>query len=124
MTKERELAAYDADERRSLAEAPGLRVRLLALGPDQCVPWHVHTRITDTFVVLDGSVCVRTCAPDAPADVARTVLAPGRMHEVTPGTPHHVTSADGAPCRFLVIQGVGEYDYVPYEAGVTPEPPC
>jgi hypothetical protein len=32
---------------------------------------------------------------------------------VPPKTAHEVTGKDGAACRFNIIQGVGEYDYIP-----------
>ena len=31
---------------------------------------------------------------------------------VTPTTAHYVHGKDGGPCRFLIVQGVGVYDFV------------
>jgi hypothetical protein len=31
---------------------------------------------------------------------------------VTPPTAHHVSNPGKNPCRFLLIQGVGKYDFV------------
>jgi hypothetical protein len=31
---------------------------------------------------------------------------------VTPPTVHHVSNPGKKPCRFLLIQGVGKYDFV------------
>ena len=94
----------------TIAEAPGLRVRELALSPGQCVPWHRHSRITDTFFCMEGPMVVATRDPEA-----RHVLQPGGTLAVPPGTPHRVTGLDDGPCRFMVIQGVGQYDYVPVD---------
>jgi quercetin dioxygenase-like cupin family protein len=101
---------YPAEERETLAEAPGLRVRLLTLAAGQCVPWHSHTRITDTFFCMRGPMRVLTRTPDA-----EHTLQAGDTLAVAPGTPHFVEPG-AASCRFMIIQGFGEYDYVPLEA--------
>ena len=43
---------------------------------------------------------------------ATHVLAPGGRCSVPPMTAHHVHGRDGMACRFLIVQGVGDYDYV------------
>ena len=98
----------DVRRRVTLAEVPGLRVRELALAPGQCVPWHHHTRITDTFFCMEESVQVRTRDPDE-----CHVLAPGATVAIGPNTPHRVEGVNGGACRFMIVQGVGQYDYVP-----------
>jgi putative acetyltransferase len=103
-------AEYETDQRETLAEAPGLRVRLLALGPGQSVPWHLHTGITDTFFCMNGPMQVKTRSPDA-----THVLTAGKTLAVGPGTPHEVSPLGGSSCRFMIVQGVGTYDYVPVE---------
>ena len=35
------------------------------------------------------------------------------MLAVGPGTPHFVEASSPAGCQFMIVQGVGEYDYVP-----------
>ncbi len=99
---------YEAEERRTLAEAPGLRVRLLSLSAGQTVPWHAHTFITDRFFCMRGPMEVRTRRPEAVH-----VLQAGETLDVPPGSPHFVSGSGGGPCRFMLVQGVGEYDYVP-----------
>ena len=98
---------YQAEQRETLAEAPGLRVRLLSLAPGESVPWHLHNRISDTFVCLRGPMRVHLREPDEIRD-----LQVGEMFEVKSPRPHHVHGAGNAPCKFIIIQGVGEYDYV------------
>ncbi len=100
--------SYEVRRRVTVAEVPGLRVRELALVPGQCVPWHHHTRITDTFFCMEGPMQVSTRDPDE-----HHVLAPGATLAVGPNTPHRVECVDDNPCRFMIVQGVGEYDYVP-----------
>jgi nucleoside-diphosphate-sugar epimerase len=50
--------------------------------------------------------------------VVRQLVAEGheprRYHSVRPRRPHLVTNAGGScSATFLVLQGIGEYDYVP-----------
>jgi quercetin dioxygenase-like cupin family protein len=100
--------AYPTEERVTIAETPDLRVRLLALGEGQCVPWHYHNSITDNFFCMEGPMQVTTRNPDEVH-----VLEPGGICAVKPGTPHLVTGVDDRPCKFIVVQGVGAYDFVP-----------
>lgn len=101
---------YPTAHRETIAEAPNLRVRMLALDAGQSVPWHYHSNITDTFFCMEGPMQVTTRGPDA-----AHVLEPGGTVAVPAGVPHLVTGVDGGPCRFIVVQGVGEYDFVPAE---------
>lgn len=103
-------ATYQVRQRITVAEAPDLRVRELALAPGECVPWHYHTRITDTFFCMEGPMLVCTRDPDR-----QHVLHPGEKLAVEPGKPHRVTGLDDGPCRFMIVQGVGVYDFVPVD---------
>jgi quercetin dioxygenase-like cupin family protein len=99
---------YHAEERITVAEVPGLRVRQLTLAAGQCVPWHHHTLITDTFFCMKGPMEVHVRAPDC-----IHVLQAGGTFPVPPGQPHFVSSVKQGSCRFMIVQGVGTYDYVP-----------
>jgi quercetin dioxygenase-like cupin family protein len=46
-----------------VAEGADLRVQVLTLAAGQCVPWHYHTDISDSFVCLEGPMVVETRAP-------------------------------------------------------------
>jgi mannose-6-phosphate isomerase-like protein (cupin superfamily) len=39
-------------------------------------------------------------------------LTAGQTYAVRPGRPHHVTNAGDASAVFLVLQGMGEHDFV------------
>ena len=99
---------YEVERRARHAERPGFRISELQIGPAQQVPWHSHTRIQDTFYVLDGSL--RIFLRDPEGDV---VLGRGDTYTVRPGRPHLVTNAGSTSATFLVLQGFGEYDFVP-----------
>ncbi|MCP3920080.1 MAG: cupin domain-containing protein [bacterium] len=85
-------------------------MQVLTLGRGQCVPWHHHTVITDTFFCLTGPMLVETRDPGA-----RTRLECGGRLSVPPGCPHRVRGVDDGPCSFAIVQGVGAYDYSPEE---------
>ena len=102
--------AYPTEERFTLAEAPGLRVRQLSLAAGQCVPWHFHNEITDTLVCMKGPMSVTAREPDAVF-----ILQPGETVAIAPGRAHFVEGVNQQPCQFLAIQGVGTYDFVPAE---------
>jgi quercetin dioxygenase-like cupin family protein len=88
-------------------EGADMRASVLTLAAGECVPWHYHSTITDSFVCLEGPMEVETRAPPA---VHR--LTSGQRCEVAPKTAHTVRGVDGGSCRFLLMQGVGLYDNV------------
>jgi quercetin dioxygenase-like cupin family protein len=96
---------YEVERRARHAERPGFRISELQLSPTQQVPWHAHTNIQDTFYMLEGRL--RLFLRDPKEEVR---LAPGETFAVRPGRPHLVTKGSAT---FLVLQGIGEYDYVP-----------
>jgi quercetin dioxygenase-like cupin family protein len=91
-----------------VAEGADLRVHVLTLDAGQSIPWHYHSEITDQFLCLDGPMVVETRAPRHAYDLAK-----GERCAVPPMTAHHVHGKDGGACRFLIVQGVGVYDYMP-----------
>ena len=91
-----------------VAEGADLRVQVLTLAAGQCVPWHYHSEISDSFVCLEGPMVVETRAP---RHVYR--LLPGERCAVPPKTAHYVHGKADGPCKFLIVQGVGAYDFVP-----------
>jgi quercetin dioxygenase-like cupin family protein len=99
---------YEVERRARHAERPGFRISELQISPTQQVPWHLHTNVQDTFYVLEGRL--RLFLRDPKEDVR---LAPGETYAVRPGRPHLVTNGGEGSATFLVLQGIGEYDYVP-----------
>ena len=99
---------YAIENRELIAETNGLRVQVLTIGPHQCVPWHHHSNITDTFFCLEGPMVVETRQPDNTHE-----LRAGDRLSVPPHCVHTVFAARGGRCKFVIVQGVGIYDYVP-----------
>jgi mannose-6-phosphate isomerase-like protein (cupin superfamily) len=99
---------YEVERRAIHAERPGFRITELQIGPKQKVPWHCHSNVRDTFYVLAGRI--RIYLRDPKEEVQ---LAPGETYAVGPKRPHLVTNGGESSAVFLVLQGIGEYDFVP-----------
>ena len=99
---------YEVERRARHAERPGFRINELQISPTQQVPWHFHTNIQDTFYVLEGSI--RIFMRDPKEEVR---LSPGETYAVTPRRPHLVINGGDCSATFLLLQGIGEYDFVP-----------
>lgn len=99
---------YTVERSARHAERPGFRITELQIGPAQEVPWHYHTAVQDTFYVLEGRIRVQAREPEQ-----EMVLAPGETFAVLARRPHRVTNAGAGSAVFLVLQGIGTYDFVP-----------
>ncbi len=102
---------YEVERRQYHLQRPGFRISELQLSPTQTVPWHAHTHVSDTFYVIEGDL--RLFLQNPKQEVR---LGPGESYRVDAGRPHLVTNAGDASMTILVLQGVGEYDYVPLVA--------
>ena len=99
---------YAVERRAYHAERPGFRISEIQISPTQQVPWHYHTNVQDTFYVIEGML--RLFLRD-PKEQVR--LGPGETYSVPPRRPHLVTNGGSTSATFLVLQGIGEYDFVP-----------
>ena len=99
---------YEVERRARHAERPGFRISELQISPTQQVPWHFHSNVRDTFYVLAGSI--RIFMRDPKEEVR---LGVGETYTVAPRRPHLVINGGESSATFLILQGVGEYDFVP-----------
>jgi mannose-6-phosphate isomerase-like protein (cupin superfamily) len=99
---------YEVERRARYAERPGFRISELQISPTQKVPWHCHSNIQDTFYIIEGQVRLFLREPKE-----EVRLGPRNTYSVRPRRPHLVTNGGNNSATFLVLQGVGEYDYVP-----------
>jgi quercetin dioxygenase-like cupin family protein len=93
--------------RETVMEGQDMRAVVLTLAAGESIPWHYHSDITDSFICLEGPMVVETRAPRA-----TLLLQPGERCQVPPRTAHHVHGKNAGPCKFMILQGVGEYDNV------------
>ncbi len=84
-----------------------VQARVFTLAPGEAIPWHYHRETTDHYFVLEGLLSISTRGRDA----TTRNLSAGSSDKVEPGTPHLIANAGETDCRFLLIQGVGTYDW-------------
>jgi mannose-6-phosphate isomerase-like protein (cupin superfamily) len=99
---------YEFERRSRYAARPGFHITEMTINVTQKVPWHCHSNIQDTFYVVEGHLRIFLREPK---DEVR--LAPGETYSVRAARPHLVTNDGQGLTTFLVLQGIGEYDFVP-----------
>lgn len=99
---------YAVERRAEHAARPGFRITELQISTTQKVPWHYHSNVQDTFYVIEGQLRLFLREPKE-----EVRLAPGDTYSVAPRRAHLVTNGGDASATFLVLQGIGEYDFVP-----------
>lgn len=99
---------YEVERRAQYGARPGFRITELQISSTQKVPWHYHNNVQDTFYVIEGALRIFLQNPKEDVRLAR-----GQTFSVPPGRPHLVTNGGDTSAVFLVLQGIGEYDFVP-----------
>ena len=99
---------YEVERRAEHAARPGFRITELQISASQQVPWHCHSNVQDTFYVIEGQIRLFLREPRE-----ELRLGPGDTYSVKPRRPHLVTNGGNSSATFLVLQGIGEYDFVP-----------
>ena len=90
-----------------VARGTDVLVREYTLDPGEEVPWHRHSEVSDKYYGLEGMVVIETRDP-----AARQEIDVGQSATVTPPTVHRVLNPGARFCRFLLVQGVGKYDFL------------
>jgi quercetin dioxygenase-like cupin family protein len=98
----------DVERHAHYASRPGFRIAELTINVTQKIPWHYHSSTQDTFYVVEGQL--RIFLRDPKEEVR---LAPGETYSVRPKRAHLVTNGGENSATFIVLQGIGEYDFVP-----------
>jgi quercetin dioxygenase-like cupin family protein len=99
---------YEVERRDQHAARPGFRIQEIQISKTQKVPWHFHSNVQDTFYVLNGHIRLFLREPKE-----EVRLGPGETYTVKPRRPHLVVNGGDTSATFLVLQGIGEYDFVP-----------
>ena len=96
----------DFEEVEWLARAETVRVRVLALRPNEGTPWHFHTAVTDNVFCLEEGLEVALRGPDV-----NVRLRPGGRQDIPPGRVHRVVNTTASALRYLLVQATGHYDF-------------
>ena len=91
-----------------ILQTDDVKVRILALQPGECGPFHFHTTVTDNMFGLSGEIMVSLKNPPE-----YLILKPGVHCTIEPGRVHCViNNREGETSTYLLVQGVGAYDFI------------
>src|SRR5215831_685354 len=100
------MATYAVKNVEPVVVGTDVQVRVFTLAPDEVIPWHFHGESTDHYFVLRGRLTIETQRPNE-----RHALAVGERFKIRPGTAHRISNELASDCEFLLVQGVGKYDW-------------
>jgi len=98
---------YEVERRAYHAARSGFRIVEMQIGPIQTIPWHYHTKVQDTFYIIHGTIRIFAREPEE-----EVCLSVGQTYSVRPGRPHRVANGGDTSAVFLLLQGMGEHDFV------------
>ena len=101
-------APYKVKRIEPVVKGSDVQARVFTLAPGEAIPWHYHRQCADYYFVLAGELSITTREPE---QKSRSILAGGSF-DIAPQTPHLVANAGAQDCRFLLVQGVGAYDWI------------
>jgi len=90
-----------------IAKGVDVQARIFTLAPSDVIPWHHHSESTDHYFVLRGTLTINTRNPE---DERRLEI--GGRYMIRPGTAHLISNRGTTDCQFLLLQGVGKYDFL------------
>ena len=90
-----------------IAKGVDVQARIFTLAPSDVIPWHHHSESTDHYFVLRGTLTINTRDPDD-----ERMLEIGGRYKIIPGTAHLISNRGTTDCQFLLLQGVGKYDFL------------
>jgi quercetin dioxygenase-like cupin family protein len=102
--------SYTVKDVELVMAGPQVQARVFTLAPGDTIPWHYHSESTDHYFVLCGTLTVKTRDPDSERE-----FEIGNRHRIMPGTAHLLSNAGAMDCQFLLLQGVGKYDWIKAE---------
>jgi mannose-6-phosphate isomerase-like protein (cupin superfamily) len=91
---------------RVIFETADVLVRQLSLEPLGSTPWHFHSEVVDHIYCLSGSIDVYCQNPDD-----HFPLKVGESCRVGIRRTHRVLNKNNESAVYLLVQGVGKYDF-------------
>ena len=104
-------SAYKVKRIEQVVKGSDVQARVFTLAPGETIPWHYHRESTDHYFVLEGVLSISTREPD----IKRKTLQVGATYKIFPGTQHLIANGGDTDCRFLLLQGIGAYDWIAAE---------
>lgn len=112
--KEQQHTNYVVTSRKIIAAGSDVYVKEFVLAPGEEVPWHYHTDIFDVFYCIEGQLNVDTADIFSREQLSTASLDVGDSFKVEAGVAHRPFNPGSGRCRFVIIQGIGAYDYLPF----------
>lgn len=103
-------ANYSVKNIEVVAKGVDVLARIFTLAPGEAIPWHRHSESTDHYFVLRGTLTINTRKPDD-----AHILEIGSRYKIMPWTAHLISNRGATDCLFLLVQGVGKYDFIKSE---------
>ena len=97
---------YTMQESDVIVKTDVVRVRIMSLAPHEVADWHYHTVVTDDIFCLTGIIVVRKKEPEE-----ENKLNPGGRSQIKPGRTHQLENLTAEEATYLLVQGIGKYDY-------------
>lgn len=94
------------DRNEVMLETEDVRVRIMLLEAGEATAWHFHTEVTDRMLCLEGPISVEYQDPEESITLAR-----GERCKVAVKRPHRVVNLSSQAAKYLLVQGVGRYDF-------------
>ena len=76
------------------------------MSPHETNDWHYHTEVTDDIFCLTGIIRVYMQESEEMSE-----LSPGQRVHIKTGRRHQVENPDNKESTYLLVQGVGKYDF-------------
>lgn len=99
-------ANYQVKNIESVMIGSDVRARLFTLAPGDVIPWHYHRETADHYFVLQGELTVSIRLPEE-----SRIVGVGLNYRIAPGRPHLIANHAAADCHFLLLQGIGAFDW-------------
>ncbi len=119
--KEEQHAKYVVSSRKTIALGSDVHVKEFHLAAGEEIPWHRHTQMFDVFYCLEGRLDIELAEVESGRRLQPLALNAGESVKVEAGTAHRPHNRGPGVCRFLLVQGVGKYDYIPYKPAQSQE---
>ncbi|HEY9461022.1 MAG TPA: cupin domain-containing protein [Paralcaligenes sp.] len=112
--REEQSSHFTISSRKLVAQGSDVYVKEFTLAEKEEIPWHSHSNIFDIFYCIQGHLRVERIEISTGNRQPDMELNVGDSGKVDVGTAHRPFNPGPGPCRFINVQGVGTYDYLPY----------
>jgi quercetin dioxygenase-like cupin family protein len=103
-------APYTVQQVKLVVKGADVQVREFSVAPDENIPWHYHTAVTDWCYCLEGVVSAETQNAENAA-ISVQLLKTGESCRIDAGVVHRLANGGEGMCRYLLVQAGGQYDF-------------